>query len=244
MDRTSAGTEAAAAAGAGSPPWPPEHGGHRCSRHQAHSTRRHHYGASGAGSPAGSGAGHPAPSTGARPPAGCCPTDPNHLINRQPCQADRIPAAVPWSRPHPRRSPCRPKARARYGAASRVARRRRLVLRQRRCHVRCPEPGTRRRQPPARAQPRRGSKGAAGCPVRREVAGVSACHADRSDRGERPRLAAGRQALIPGKPHGGSLVGAVRATMTPSPLDGVVAAGMVLALPSTSPVASSYSTSW
>jgi hypothetical protein len=65
----------------------------RCSRDQAQATRPHQRGAGGAGSPAG-GAGHPARSTGAcRRPAPALLTHPR--TNRQTCQADRIPAAVP-----------------------------------------------------------------------------------------------------------------------------------------------------
>jgi hypothetical protein len=37
----------------------------------------------------------PSPIDRSTPPAGSCPTDPTHLTNRQTCQADRIPAAVP-----------------------------------------------------------------------------------------------------------------------------------------------------
>jgi hypothetical protein len=68
----------------------------RCSRDQAQGGRRHHRGASGAGSAGGgSGAVHPARSTGARPPAGSCPTDTTQLTNRQTGQADRIQQPSP-----------------------------------------------------------------------------------------------------------------------------------------------------
>jgi hypothetical protein len=70
----------------------------RCSRDQAQGRRRHHRGASGAGSPGGgSGAVHPAPSTGARPPAGSCPTDITHARTASPARptASQQPSPEP-----------------------------------------------------------------------------------------------------------------------------------------------------
>jgi hypothetical protein len=121
----------------------------RCSRDQAQGKRRHHRGASGAGS-AGGGSGpvHPAPSTGARPPAGSCPTDTTQLTDRQPCQTDRIPAAVPEATTPQGGARADPKDEPGTGADSSSHGTDRLVLVPRRCpRASCADPEPRRKKP-------------------------------------------------------------------------------------------------
>jgi len=95
----------------------------QCSSHRSHRARRQPRSVGSAGSPgASSGAGHPARSTGAPPPAGSCPPDTTHVMNRPDLPrrpARPHPAAGPGADRDPGGTRAGPKEEPRHGAASR-----------------------------------------------------------------------------------------------------------------------------
>jgi hypothetical protein len=94
----------------------------RCSIHRSHRARRHHRSVGSAGSPgASSGAGHPARSTGAPPPAGSCPPDTTHVMNRPDLPARPHPAAGPGADHDPGGTCAGPKEESRHGSSQQIA---------------------------------------------------------------------------------------------------------------------------